>query len=60
MKAEEKSVNLRRFVRKNIYFANISQKLLQEMGGAESLVRDMVNIITVTVIDAIVQEKGRK
>ena len=60
----------------NLNSANITQKLLQEMGGAEmigpiqmglnkpihftdieSSVRDIVNITTVAVIDAIVQEK---
>lgn len=60
----------------NLNSANIAQKLLQEMSGAEmigpiqmglnkpihftdieSSVRDIVNITTVAVIDAIVQEK---
>ena len=63
----------------NLNSANITQKLLQEMGGAEmigpiqmglnkpihftdieSSVRDIVNITTVAVIDAIVQEKIRR
>lgn len=62
----------------NLNSANIAQKLLQEMGGAEmigpiqmglnkpihftdieSSVRDIINITTVAVIDAIVQEKIR-
>ena len=63
----------------NLNSANITQKLLQEMGGAEmigpiqmglnkpihftdieSSVRDIVNITTVAVIDAIVQEKIKR
>ncbi|MDR1116507.1 MAG: NADP-dependent malic enzyme [Tannerella sp.] len=63
----------------NLNSANITQKLLQEMGGAEmigpiqmglnkpvhftdieSSVRDIINITTVAVIDAIVQEKIKK
>ena len=63
----------------NLNSANITQKLLQEMGGTEmigpiqmglnkpihftdieSSVRDIVNITTVAVIDAIVQEKIKK
>lgn len=63
----------------NLNSANIAQKLLQEMGGAEmigpiqmglnkpihftdieSSVRDIINITTVAVIDAIVQEKIKK
>jgi malate dehydrogenase (oxaloacetate-decarboxylating)(NADP+) len=63
----------------NLNSANIAQKLMQEMGGAEmigpiqtglnkpihftdieSSVRDIVNITTVAVIDAIVQEQIKK
>ncbi|MDR1380249.1 MAG: NADP-dependent malic enzyme [Tannerella sp.] len=63
----------------NLNSANITQKLLQEMSGAEmigpiqmglnkpihftdieSSVRDIINITTVAVIDAIVQEKIKK
>ena len=63
----------------NLNSANITQKLLQEMGGAEmigpiqmglnkpihftdieSSVRDILNITTVAVIDAIVQEKIKR
>jgi malate dehydrogenase (oxaloacetate-decarboxylating)(NADP+) len=63
----------------NLNSANIAQKLMQEMGGAEmigpiqmglnkpihftdmeSSVRDIINITTVAVIDAIVQEKIKK
>ncbi len=63
----------------NLNSANIAQKLMQEMGGAEmigpiqmglnkpihftdieSSVRDIINITTVAVIDAIVQEQIKK
>lgn len=63
----------------NLNSANIAQKMLQEMGGAEmigpiqmglnkpihftdieSSVRDIINITTVAVIDAIVQEKVKR
>ena len=76
-KLKGKDVNT--FVFPNLNSANIAQKLLQEMSGAEmigpiqmglnkpihftdieSSVRDIINITTVAVIDAIVQEKIKK